>query len=109
MLTPEEYRAQLEKELDDFAVDEELMNSPLWERWNIIFNLRREMLMSMNMRNEDDSVGITSRLKGRFQETEDWIAHANALRTGDAETRSKLLELDEYEKEAQLEEQEGGL
>ena len=85
------------------------MNSPLWDQMTSIFKLRREMMMSMVMANEDDSLVRVNRLKGRFQEAEYFLTLSEGFREGKAEIRKKLVELDEGEIETQLEEQEGGL
>ena len=107
METAEEYKKQLDKELDDFVKDRALMGSPLWERMQTIFKLRREMLMSMVMSSDDDNAAIANKLKGRFQEVEYFVTFSDGLRSGEVVTRQKLDELDAYQLETELQEREG--
>lgn len=109
MPTVEEYRTSLEKELEENGKDVELVRSPLWDRMKEIFRLRREMLMSMVMANEDDSAARTNRLKGRFQEAEYFFAYADGLQEEGVDILKRLNELDEHNMETELEEKEGGL
>jgi hypothetical protein len=93
-MTLEQYQEQLEKELQEWMADVELMGSPLWDRMKGVFRLRREALMSLVMADEEESPAKTQRLKGRYQEVEYFWTLAETMKEGAQTTLDRLKEIE---------------
>ncbi len=100
----EQYREHLNKELATFEADVQLMGSDLWARMKVIFQLRRELMLQVVMRDEGEDTARTQRNKGRFAEADYYFALADMNKGGAIDTMKRLQELDIAEMQGQLEE-----
>ena len=96
MHEPNERLKEIEDEIADFQADLDVMESPLWERMERIFRLRREFLMACVMNNEDETPQKVNQLKGMFKEAEYYLTLTKKLRGGMANAVNEFQELEQH-------------